>query len=212
MLSLIPTETGKEQLEGTPLLRDDTRFAAGKIAVFQYITVAIFVFLVAGFWNLQVQNGQDYNEQAERNRIKSLPLLAPRGKILDRDGRVIVDNHSTFSLILSRESLKTEHLHAIAEGLHLNYDDLLARLRRFRNRPAYEPIIIKEELTAGELAFVESHRVPETFPEMELIRAQRRLYPKGGLAAHVIGYVGEVSENELNTTEFIKYDQGDVVG
>lgn len=167
---------------------------------------------MSGFWNLQVQNSEGYSEAAERNRIKSLPLLAPRGKILDRDGRVIVDNHSTFSLILSRENLKTEHLQAIADGLHLNYDDLVARLRRFRNRPAYEPIIIKEELTAGELAFVESHRDPETFPEMELIHAQRRLYPKDGLAAHVIGYVGEVSENELNTAEFVKYEQGDVVG
>ena len=194
------------------MLRDDTKFAAGKIAIFQYVAVGIFLFLVAGFWNLQVQNSEGYSEAAERNRIKSLPLLAPRGKILDRDGRVIVDNHSTFSLILSRENLKPEHLRAIADGLHLNYDDLMARLRRFRNRPAYEPIIIKEELTAGELAFVESHRDPETFPEMELIHAQRRLYPKEGMAAHVIGYVGEVSENELNTAEFVKYDQGDVVG
>lgn len=212
MFNLFPNKHNDEDLPASSLLRDDTKFAAGKIAIFQYVAVGIFLFLVSGFWNLQVQNSEGYSEAAERNRIKSLPLLAPRGKILDRDGRVIVDNHSTFSLILSRENLKTEHLQAIADGLHLNYDDLLARLRRFRNRPAYEPIIIKEELTAGELAFVESHRDPETFPEMELIHAQRRLYPKDGLAAHVIGYVGEVSENELNTAEFVKYDQGDVVG
>jgi penicillin-binding protein 2 len=212
LLNLFPSNHGKEERPAPSLLRDDTKFAAGKIAIFQYVAVGIFLFLVSGFWNLQVQNSEGYSEAAERNRIKSLPLLAPRGKILDRDGRVIVDNHSTFSLILSRENLKTEHLQAIADGLHLNYDDLLARLRRFRNRPAYEPIIIKEELTAGELAFVASHRDPETFPEMELIHAQRRLYPKDGLAAHVIGYVGEVSENELNTAEFVKYEQGDVVG
>ncbi len=212
MFNLFPNKHHDEDLPASSLLRDDTKFAAGKIAVFQYFAVGVFLFLVAGFWNLQVQNSEGYSEAAERNRIKSLPLLAPRGKILDRDGRVIVDNHSTFSLILSRETLKTEHLQAIADGLHLNYDDLVARLRRFRNRPAYEPIIIKEELTAGELSFVASHSDPETFPEMELIHAQRRLYPKDGLAAHVIGYVGEVSENELNTAEFVKYDQGDVVG
>ena len=212
MFNLFPNKHNDEDLPESSLLRGDTKFAAGKIAIFQYVAVGIFLFLVSGFWNLQVQNSEGYSEAAERNRIKSLPLLAPRGKILDRDGRVIVDNHSTFSLILSRENLKTEHLQAIADGLHLNYDDLVARLRRFRNRPGYEPIIIKEDLTAGELAFVESHRDPETFPEMELIHAQRRLYPKDGLAAHVIGYVGEVSENELNTAEFVKYDQGDVVG
>ena len=74
------------------------------------------------------------------------------------------------------------------------------------------PIVIKEELTPGELAFVESHRDPDTFPGTGMIRAQRRLYPKDGLAAHVIGYVGEVSEAELNTPEFAKFHPGDMIG
>lgn len=199
-------------LEPKPLLRDDVQRAAAKIAVIQYVTVAVFLFLISGFWRLQIESPDVYTEQAERNRIKSLPILAPRGKILDRDGRVIVDNHSSFSVILSRENMKEEHLKAIAEGLNLDYDDLMERLRRFRKQPTYVPIIIKEELTPGELAFVESHSDPGTFPEMELIHAQKRLYPRDGFGAHVIGYVGEVSENELNTAEFIEYEQGDVVG
>jgi len=193
-------------------LRDDTKFATGKIAFFQYLGVAVFLFLISGFWDLQVRNPEMYNEQAERNRIKSLPVLAPRGKILDRDGRVIVDNHSSYSLILSRENLRYEHIRPIAAGLGLDYDRLESRISRFRGRPRYEPIIIKNELSPGELAFVEAHRDPETFPEMELIRAQRRLYPRDGLAAHVIGYVGEISESELDLPEFITYDQGDVIG
>ena len=77
---------------------------------------------------------------------------------------MIVDNHSSFSLILSRDTLKPEHLRYIADGLNLDYDDLEARLRRFRSRPSYEPIIIKDELTAGELAFVEAHRDSESSP------------------------------------------------
>jgi penicillin-binding protein 2 len=193
-------------------LRDDTKFATGKIAFFQYLSVAIFLFLVAGFWDLQVRNPEMYNEQAERNRIKALPVLAPRGKILDRDGRVIVDNHSSYSLILSRESLKSEHIRPIALGMGLDYGKLEARIARFHSRPRYEPIIIKDELSPGEIAFIEAHRDPETFPEMELIRAQRRLYPQGGLAGHVIGYVGEISESELDQPEFIKYEAGDVIG
>jgi penicillin-binding protein 2 len=191
-------------------IRDDSRFAAGKIAFFQYLTVGVFLFLIAGFWDLQVQNEDIYNERAEKNRIKSVPILAPRGKIVDRDGRVIVDNHPTFSLLLSRETLKDEHLKPISEGLNLSEKDLQDRLRRFKARPRYEPIIIKEELTAGELAFVESHR--DMFPEMELIEEQRRLYPTSGLAAHVIGYVGEVSEIELNTADFARFNPGDVIG
>ena len=147
-----PTPPGKQSR------REDVKFAAGKIAVFQYAGVLIFLFLITGFWNLQVQNPQIYNEQAERNRIKQLPIPAPRGKILDRDGRVIVDNHSSYSLILTRETLKTEHLRTIADGLNLDYDDLAARVRRYTSRPKYDPIIIKEELTPADLSFVDSHR------------------------------------------------------
>ena len=86
--------------------------------------MAIFLFLISGFWKLQVQNPQFYDERAQQNSIKSVPILAPRGRILDRDGRVIVDNHSSYTLILARERLKEEHLAAIAEGLDLDYDDL----------------------------------------------------------------------------------------
>jgi penicillin-binding protein 2 len=206
------TENEREEVPSKRPLHDDLKFATGKIAFFQYLIVAVFVFLIAGFWDLQVRNPEFYNERAERNRIKALPLLAPRGKILDRDGRVIVDNHSSFNLILSRENLKPEHIQAIADGLGLDLDDLNARLRAFRSRPRYEPIIIKEELTPGQIAFVEAHRDAETFPEMELIHAQRRLYPQNGLAAHVIGYVGEVSETELDSPDFAKYTPGDVIG
>jgi penicillin-binding protein 2 len=198
------------KLQGKQARREDVKFAAGKIAAFQYAGVLIFLFLITGFWNLQVQNPQLYNEQAERNRIKQLPIPAPRGKILDRDGRVIVDNHSSYSLILTRETLKTEHLRTIADGLNLDYDDLAARVRRYTSRPKYDPIIIKEELTPAELAFVDSHR--DFFPEMELIHAQRRLYPQNGFAAHAIGYTGEISEQELDAPEFAKYNQGNVIG
>src|ERR1019366_7081803 len=122
---------------------------------FQYLAVAIFLFLVSGFWELQIKSPEIYNERAERKRINALPMVAPRGKILGRDGRVIVDNHSRWSLILSRENLKVEHLHEIADGLHLDYDDLVRKVARYRNRPRYEPIIIKEELSPSDLAFVD---------------------------------------------------------
>jgi len=201
-----------EHLPSKPLLRDDTKFASAKIAFFQYLAVGIFLFLIAGFWTLQVRDPEIYTEAADRNRIKFVPLLAPRGKILDRDGRVIVDNRSSYSLMLAREHLRPEHVRPIAMGLGLDADQLEARVKRFQSRPKYENIFIKNELTRGEVSFVEAHRDLDTFPELELIRAQRRLYPQNGLAAHVIGYVGEISESELNLGEFIKYDQGAVIG
>ena len=207
---LDPQLESQTQIPEKPPLRDDAHFAAGKIAVFQYATVAIFLFLISGFWKLQVQNPEYYDERAQGNSIKSVPILAPRGRILDRDGRVIVDNHSSFTLILARESLKEEHLRPIAQGLDLDYNDLAARVARFKQQPKYVPIVIKEELTPGDLAFVDSHH--EFFPEMVLIQAQRRLYPQNGMLAHVIGYTGEVSEAELDAPEFAKYEPGAVVG
>ncbi len=195
-----------------PIIRDDAKFASARIAVFQYAAVAVFLFLITGFWELQVRNPDVYEEQAERNRIKSIPVLAPRGKILDRDGRVIVDNRASFSLILSRESSKPEHIKPIAAGLNLNADTLAERIQKFRHRPRYEPIVIKDELSPSELAFVEAHRDPESFPELELIPAQRRLYPQDGLGAHVLGYVGEINESELNSAEYIEYEPGDIIG
>jgi len=133
-----------QQIATDDLLRDDSKFASGKIAFFQYLMVAIFLFLITGFWDLQVRNPTLYQERAMQNSIKAIPVLAPRGKILDRDGRVIVDNHSSFTLYLSRENLKMEHLRPIAEGLNLDYDDLVARVRRFKSRgePQYHPIPI----------------------------------------------------------------------
>jgi penicillin-binding protein 2 len=210
-VSLPPVEPNLEQrLSDKPPLRDDTRFAAGKIAVFQYAAVLIFLFLISGFWKLQVQNDKFYGERAQQNSIKSVPIPGPRGRILDRDGRVIVDNHSSFQLLLARESAKEEHLRPIAQGLDLDYTDLAARVQRARKQPKYVPIVIKDELTPADLAFVESHR--DFFPELVLIQAQRRLYPQNGMMAHVIGYTGEISEQELDAPEFARYSQGDVVG
>lgn len=208
---MVPTEHEQERVP--PALHHDTRLASGKIVFFQYITVGVFVFLLSGFWELQVRNPEFYSERAEQNRIKALPILAPRGKILDRDGRVIVDNRSSFSVILSRENLRREDLKSIADGLNLDHNALVERVERFgRIHARYEPVIIKEGLTPGELAFVEAHRGAEDLSEMELIHSQRRLYPRGGLAAHLVGYIGEVSEAELNQLEFVHYRPGDVIG
>jgi penicillin-binding protein 2 len=188
--------------------RDDPRDFAGKVAVFQYLTVLVFVFLVSGFWQLQVQDPEKYVEAAERNRIKSTPLLAARGKILDRDGRVIVDNRTSYSLLLNRDQIKAEHLPAISSALGLDYGDLAVAIRH-NTRPQ---IIIKDQLTRDEIAWIEAHQDESAYPEMQLIQSWRRQYPQNGFAAHVTGYVGEISENDLNLPQFSEYHQGDIVG
>ena len=183
-----------------------------QIAVFQYVAALAFLWLLSGFWQLQVQSPQVYAARAEQNRIKSLPVPAARGKILDRDGRVIVDNSPSHKVLLSRASLNPEHLQLIADGLNIPFERLTANLERLEtsNAPEYQAAILKENLSQAEVAFVEAHR--SQFPELELIRSQRRLYPQGGLAAHVIGYVGEISDHELDQDAFMFYEPGAEIG
>jgi penicillin-binding protein 2 len=175
--------------------------------------VAVFVYLLAGFWALQVRDPDYYDELAEKNYIRSQPLPAPRGRILDRDGRVIVDNHSSFSLYLSRNDLTDQHIRTICTALDLDCDDLKGRLARYdRTRAKYEAINVKGELTSNELAFIEAHSGEDNLKEMEVIQTFRRIYPRDGVLAHVIGYTGEISENELDSAEFARYKQGDIIG
>lgn len=212
-MSPIHPERGRPQEPANRFLRDDTRFALGRIAVFQYVTVAVFLFLIGGFWVLQVRDHEVNSELAERNRIKTVPLVAPRGKILDREGRVIVDNRPSYRALLSRENPNREHFAAIAEGLHLDLDDLQRRVKRYDSRPKYQAVPIKNELTRAEIAFVESHHDSQTFPELDLqVDSSARLYPQDGLAAHVLGYVAEVGESDLDSPEFAKYSPGEIVG
>ncbi len=183
-----------------------------RLAMAQYIILAIFLLLIYGLWRLQVLHSDYYSSMAEQNRIKEVPILAPRGKLLDREGRAIVDNYPSFSALLLRSQGKIfdANLDAIAEGLHMDAAELKARVKRLSGMPGYQPIFIKYDITPDELAFVESHR--NEFPELDTITVHRRLYPKNGFMAHLIGYVGEVSEDMLNNPRFELYSSGDVVG
>ena len=157
-------------------------------------------------------NVQNYRVLAEQNRIRKEPILAPRGKLFDRENRIVVDDYPSVSCFLVREQNHNvdADLPLIARGLDLDLDQLRATLHRYRSEPGYQPIPIKQDVTADEQAFIEAHR--NELPELETIDEERRLYPRDGFAAHLIGYVGEVSEDDLNNPRFAYYEPGDVVG
>jgi penicillin-binding protein 2 len=183
-----------------------------RLAIAQYLILGIFLLLVFGLWRLQVLDSGKYSSMAEQNRVKEVPILAPRGRLLDREGRPIVDNYPSFSALLLRAQgkISDSHLDAIAIGLHMDANDLKTRVKRLSAMPGYQPIFIKYDITPDELAFIESHR--NEFPELDTITVHRRLYPKNGFMAHLIGYVGEVSEDMLNNPRYELYNSGDVVG
>jgi len=190
----------------------EEKVSALRLTAVQYIVVFIFLFLAYGLWKLQVMQSGKYAQLAEQNRVRNVPILAPRGKILDREGRIIVDNYPSFSALLLRDSTRdlNADAEAIAKGLHLNADEVRQRIRRFSSMPQYQPIFLKEDITPDELAFIEAHK--NEFPELETIMAHRRLYPRNGFMAHLVGYVGEVTEDMLNQPQFELYSPGDVVG
>src|SRR5271163_2389903 len=191
--------------------RDD-KVSAMRLTAAQYVILGIFLVLAYGLWKLQVMESGYYASAAEKNRIRNVPILAPRGKILDREGRVIVDNYPSFSALLLRDSSRDLNADAdlIAQGLHLDADEVRTRVKLFASLPQYQPIFLKEDITRDELAFIEAHR--NELPELDTIVSHRRLYPLNGFMAHLIGYVGEVTEDMLNEPQFELYSPGDVVG
>jgi penicillin-binding protein 2 len=183
-----------------------------KLSFVQYAILVIFVILAVRLANLQVVKSEEYLEQAEQNRVRKMAILAPRGKILDREGRIIVDNYPSFSVLLLREQLKTNppDIQKIADGLQMDPEEIRSRIRRFETQPPSQPMVLKDDVTPDELAFIEAHR--NELPYLDTIMVHRRLYPKDGFMAHVIGYVGEVSEQMLNDPRYELYAPGDVVG
>jgi penicillin-binding protein 2 len=183
-----------------------------RLTAVQYVLLGVFLLLAFGLWRLQVAHSDYYTSLAEQNRVKQVPILAPRGKLLDREGRIIVDNYPSFSVLLLRDQNRDLDADAdkIADGLHLPPADLRARLNKMKAVPSYQPLFLKDDITPDELAFIESHRAD--LPELDIITVHRRLYPKGGFMAHVIGYVGQVSEDMLTQPQWELYNSGDIVG
>src|SRR5579884_3846017 len=183
-----------------------------KLTVVQYAIVGIFLVLIFGLWRLQVVGAENYRALAEANRIRKVPILAPRGKIFDREGRLLVDNYPSVSCFLVREQGHDymSDLPRIANGLHMTVEQIEAILKKYQTAPKYQPLPLKQDITPDEQEFIEAHR--DEFPELETVEEQRRLYPKDGFAAHLIGYVGEVSEDMLNDPRYAYYEPGDVVG
>jgi penicillin-binding protein 2 len=194
------------------LINKEERLPAYKLTIVQYVIVGVLLVLLSGLWRLQVVGAQNYRTLAEQNRIRKVPILAPRGKLFDREGRLLVDNYPSVSCFLIREpgrDLRAD-FPLISRGLHMTAEQLESTLAHYALAPKYEPIPLKQDITPDEVEFIEAHR--DELPELETIDEQRRLYPRNGFAANLIGYVGEVSDDMLNDPRYAYYEPGDVVG
>jgi penicillin-binding protein 2 len=191
--------------------RNDNRLPQARLAIASYIIVGMIGVLLLGFWKLQVIDADKYSSLAERNRVREIPVIAPRGRMLDRDGRVLVDNRPAFSVLLLRDdpAQVEKHLPEIAEGLNISIDDLKDQLNNTRTIPKFQPIIIKPDASAADRDFIESHK--SDIPVLEMISVSRRRYLPDGFLSHAAGYVGEVSEQQIEASNG-KLRPGDFAG
>ena len=192
-------------------LQNEKRLPQGRLAVVSYFIVGMIALLLFGFWKLQIIDSDRYAQMAERNRVRSIPINAPRGSMLDREGRVLVDNYPSFSVLLLRDAPEQvdKLLPQIADGLSMTLDEVKQQIDAAKSMPKFQPIVIKPEASPSDIAFIESHRAD--IPVLEMLMVHRRRYPHGDMLASGIGYVGEVSAEQVDASDN-SLKPGDTVG
>jgi penicillin-binding protein 2 len=194
----------------TNLMPDDRRSLTIRLSVLQYLVAVIFAGLAVCFWIFQIAQHQKFLETAENNRTRKLPLPAPRGVLLDRDGKVLVENHSTLNIALVREQTKNipEVLRILAAATGVDEAQLRETVNRHRRDPIYRPIVLIENASLEQVIAFRARRLE--LPGVQEVPSRR--YPASDMAAHVFGYVGEVTEPQLQRAEYQGVEQGAIVG
>jgi penicillin-binding protein 2 len=199
--------------------RDDQKFLTFRINALLWSIVAVFVFLAGSFWFVQGVQAEKYRGLSEANALREIVTPAKRGLILDRTGqKIIADNQAAYSLtldrVIMRPIVKADKTHRpklvafLAQVLGATPQDIEARFEKSKAIPLARPFIVAEDLAMPQVAMIQAQAV--SFPELNVEPVQRRNYPYGTFAAHILGFIGEVSEKDLGTRKDLK--QGDLIG
>jgi penicillin-binding protein 2 len=183
-----------------------------RLIVLRVGAVVAFGLLAVGFWLIQVLMNQRFEEMALNNHLRAIPLRAPRGVILDRTGKVLVDNRVSYTIVINREL--TTSLPATLELLARITGTDLERLRqiveRHRREPMFRPIPVIEHATDAQRDAVLAREFE--MPEVSVQVMPTRTYPDGSLAAHLFGYVSEINSTQLEQPEYAGLQQGALIG
>jgi len=175
------------------------------------LAAACLVTITGAFWSVQIVQGAYYRDLAESNRLRKVPIRAPRGLIYDRKGHLLVENVPSYDLLIDRT--RTQDLAAsvgFAAGiLDRAPEDLQKELAKARRTPDFKPVRLAEDLTLGEVSRFEVKRLEH--PEFEIDVRHLRLYRHGPQTSHLLGYLGEVSPAEIASSGGL-YQPGDLVG
>jgi penicillin-binding protein 2 len=186
-----------------------------RIAILGMLALAVFGVLFLRLWALQVLSGSQYLRAAENNQLRTFPVQAPRGPILDRNGRVLVTNVAGTALEIWPNDLPADRatrigeLRRVAKIVALPYRQLLREIRKGRNTP-FTPVTVKESAREAQVVYIYEHT--QEFPGVRVATTYPRHYPYGLLAAQVLGYVTEVSPEQLKHDTRHLYKPGDEVG
>ena len=193
---------------------EDRQSFALRLTVLRVAAIVVFVAIAVAFWIFQVVEHQRYEQLAERQHLRKLPLRAPRGVLYDRNGKVLVRNTYSFTIALVRE--QSTNLNEAARRLaaatgvdEARITEIIANAKRRRD-PLYRPIPIIEHATMAQVAAVTARQVD--LPEVVVLQLPTREYPEGGMAAHLFGYVGEIQDAQLQRPEFSGLLSGAIVG
>ncbi|MBC7963693.1 MAG: penicillin-binding protein 2, partial [Steroidobacteraceae bacterium] len=183
-----------------------------RILVLSFIVGAVFFLLLMRLWHLQILNTDDYQAMSENNRLRFVPVAASRGAILDRNGFVLVSNRPSFSLAVIPQEVKDKEslLTQLSSLLALDRAEMSERWEKNKGRAKYYPIVLASNITRDQVEIVEENRL--RLPGVEIEMKPVREYSSGVLGAHLLGYIGEISEKELSYKGFEEYNPGDYVG
>jgi penicillin-binding protein 2 len=182
-----------------------------RMSVARWVLAGAFLILGGAFFKVQVLQHEKYQLKAETNRLRPVPLTPPRGTILDRNGKVIAENLPGYTVKLlapNADSLRSVlgRLATVAPIDSAQVDEIIKRWRGAR----YQPVVVFGDATFEVASALEEHR--PLLPGLVLQSEPRRLYPMGRAVAHVVGYVGEVTEQELGANRFPGATSGSIVG
>jgi penicillin-binding protein 2 len=192
-------------------LVEDRRRVATRLTILQSLITVIFSVLAVSFWVLQVVQHAKFEEMAENNHQRTLALRAPRGLVIDRDGKVLVENRNSYSISIVREHTKDLNRTIRLLAAVLGIDEAAVRqiVDRHRREPTYRPITIVQDASLAQVSAVKARRLDFELPDVVVEQVPTRRYPEA-MGAHLFGYVGEVSDRQVSENDELK--SGDIVG
>lgn len=198
-------------MKGERIYEDVSHLLRRSQIVFILVEI-VFAFLALFYWKIQILDRKKYWLMSEANRTREVVLPAPRAIMTDRNGTIILaDNVGSFKASVIRENRRNEgeSERQISRLLGLEENVLRERLEKFKTLPLFWPIVVKDNLTMEEVARIESRKMD--LPELLIEIDPKRSYPFASLAAHVLGYMQELTPDELRT-DFKGRRLGDMVG